>query len=167
MSCGFFGTGIENGIEDAVFRNRICLHHRDDAFAAEVVGHTARVTHGATVARHDSAHICGSAVFVVGEAFDEQSDTRGRVSLVDNRLVVDGVAKLAGATLDSVVNVRVGDRRLLGLLDGVDQSRVSREVCTTNLGCDFDVFDEFGERLCTALILDRLLVLGGCPFGVA
>ena len=36
-------------------------------------------------------------------------------------------------------------------------------------GLYFDgvVLDEFGERLGTALILDRLLVLRGCPFGVA
>jgi hypothetical protein len=74
---------------------------------------------------------------------------------------------LAGTALDGRIDIRVRHRGLLRLLDGVDERRVAREVGTPELRGDFDVLDELGERLGTARIFDRLLVLGGCPFGVA
>ena len=131
----------------------------DDALAVEVVGDAARVGHRAAVAGHERAHLGGRAVLVVGEALDEQGDAVGAVALVHDRRVVDRLAGEAGAALDGAVDVVVGDRGLLGLLHGVDEGRVAREVGAAHLGGDLDVLDELGERLRTALSMIAFLCL--------
>jgi len=47
------------------------LGHQDDALATEQVGHRTGVGQRPAVARHDGTNRAGSAVAVVGEAFDE------------------------------------------------------------------------------------------------
>ena len=82
-------------------------------------------------------------------------------------MVVDATGLGAGAALDRGVDVLVGDRALLGLLDGVVEGRVAGGVAAALLRRDLDVLDQLGEEL-AALGVDRgLLVLGRCPLGVA
>ena len=162
-----FGAGIQYCSEDVVFRHSVDLFDADDTLAAEVVGDAAGVTHGAAVAGHDRSDICCCTVLVVGQALDQERYSPGRVALVNDGLVVDRDTELARATLDRGVDVRIGNRGLLGLLNGVNERRVAREVGAAHLGRDLDVLDQLGEGLRATLVLDRLLMLGSRPFGVA
>src|SRR3546814_17400477 len=56
---------------------------------------------------------------------------------------------------------------LLGLLHGVVQRGVSREIGAAHLCGDLDVLDELGERLGTTRVDDGFLVLGRRALGVA
>src|SRR5215467_2670499 len=80
---------------------------------------------------------------------------------------VCGAALQAGAALDGTVDVVVGYRTLLRLLDGVVEGRVAGRVTATGARGDLDVLDQLGEHLAALGVDDRLLVLGGRPFGVA
>ena len=60
-----------------------------------------------------------------------------------------------------------GYRVLLGLLDRVEQRRVARRVAAAGARGHLDVLDQLGEQLPAPGIDDGLLVLGGCPLGVA
>ena len=141
--------------------------HDHDALAVEQVGHRARVGQRAAVAGHRGADLHGGAVAVVGEALDQQRDAVGAVALVHDRLVVGAAGLGAGAALDRAVDVVVGDRGLLGLLDGVVERRVAGRVAAARARRDLDVLDQLGEQLAAPGVDDGLLVLGGRPFGVA
>ncbi len=134
--------------------------------AGEEVGDRAGVRQRAAVAGEREAHLGGGPVLVVREALDQHGDAVGAVALVHDRLVVDGVGALARPALDGAVDVVVRDRRLLRLLDRVEQRRVTPDVAATHAGRYLDVLDELCEEL-AALGVDRsLLVLGRGPFGV-
>ena len=76
------------------------------------------------------------------------------VALVHDRLVVGAAGLGTRAALDRAVDVVVGDRRLLGLLDGVVERRVAGEVAAARARRDLDVLDQLGEQL-AALGVDR------------
>ena len=141
--------------------------HDHDALAVEQVRHRARVGQRAAVAGHRGADLHGGAVAVVGEALDEHRDAVRAVALVHDRLVVGAAGLGAGAALDRAVDVVVGDRGLLGLLDGVVERRVAGRVAAAHPGRDLDVLDQLGEHLAALGVDDGLLVLGGRPLGVA
>src|SRR5690606_5027493 len=109
----------------------------------------------------------GGAVAVVGQTLDEQRDTVGAVALVGDGLPVGTAGFLTAATLAGTLDVVVRDRVLLRLLDGVEQGRVTRRVATAGPSRHLDVLDELRAHLAALGIDDRLLVLGGGPFGVA
>src|SRR5690606_26732273 len=100
------------------------------------------------------------------QALDEDGDATRRVALVHDRLVVRATGLGARAALDGAVDVVVGHRRLLGLLDGVVERRVAGGVTTTHPGRDLDVLDELREELPAARVDHGLLVLGRGPLGV-
>ena len=164
-SVDLFGAGVEHGGEHVVF-GRVVGGDDDEALAREVVGDAARIGHRAAVARHQGAHLGRCAVLVVGEALDEQRHAVGTVALVHDGRVVDRLTGESGAALDRAIDVVVRDGGLLRLLHGVDEGRVAREVGAAHLGGDLDVLDELRERLRTARIDDRLLVLGRRPLGM-
>ena len=147
-------------------RSWLLLDH-DDALAGEEPGDRAGVGHGAAVAGDRGADLHRGPVAVVGEALDEQRDALRAVDLVHDRLVVDAAAVEATAALDRGVDVLVGHRLLLRLLDGVVERRVAGQVGAAHLGRDLDVLDQLGEQLAALGVDDRLLVLRGRPLGVA
>ena len=116
---------------------------------------------------HRGADLHRGPVLVVGEALDEHRDAGGAVALVHDRLVLRAAGLRAGAALDRAVDVVVGDRRLLGLLDGVVERRVAGDVTAAHPGRDLDVLDQLGEHLAALGVDDGLLVLRGRPLGVA
>ena len=140
------------------------MHH---ALAVEHVGDRAGVRQRAAVAGHRRAHLHGGAVPVVGEALDQERHAVGPVALVHDRGVVRAAGLGAGPALDGPVDVVVGDRGLLGLLDGVVERRVARDVTAAHPGGDLDVLDQLGEHLAAPGVDDGLLVLGRRPLGVA
>ena len=83
------GTRIEDREQDVVLREPRRLRDRDDALAGEVVGHAARIGHGAAVAGHEGAHVGRRTIAVIGQTLDQESDTVRPVALVHDRLVVD------------------------------------------------------------------------------
>ena len=133
----------------------------------EQVRHRTRIGHIAAVAGHRDPDLTGRTVAVVAQAFDEHCHTIGAVALVHDGLPVGATGFLAGAALAGALDVVVGHRGLLGLLDGVPQRRVAVRVTTAGTGRDLDVLDQLGEFLATARILDGLLMLGGSPLGMA
>ena len=139
-------------------------HH---ALAAEHPLHRAGVGHGAAVPGDGDPDVGGGAVPVVGEALDEQGDAGRTVRLVHQRLVVGPPALGAGTALDRPVDVVVGDRALLGLLDGVVEGRIAGRIATAHPRSDLDVLDQLREQLAAPCVDHRLLVLGGRPFGVS
>ena len=164
------GAGVERRLEDVVLGDRPALlvgRHDDDALAVEQVRHRAGVGHRAAVAGHRGADLHRGPVAVVGEALDEHRDAVRAVALVHDRLVVGAAGLGAGAALDRAVDVVVGDRGLLRLLDGVVERRVAGRVAAADAGRDLDVLDQLGEHLAALGVDDRLLVLRGRPLGVA
>ena len=113
------------------------------------------------------AHLGGCPVLVVGKALDQQGRTLRSAGFVHDLGVVHDLTGETGAALDGTVDVVVGDRSLLGLGDGELQARVAGQVRSTHAGSNFDVLDQFRERLCTPAVNDGFFVLGGRPFGVA
>src|SRR5205823_1457718 len=109
----------------------------------------------------------GGAVAVVGQALDQDRHAVRAVSLVRHRLPVGTAGLLAGAALDRPVDVVVGYRVLLGLLDRVVQGRVAGRVAAADTGGHLDVLDQAGEELAALGVDDRLLVLGSRPLRVA
>ncbi|MNI87578.1 hypothetical protein D3C73_1447860 [compost metagenome] len=87
--------------------------------------------------------------------------------LVNDFGVVNDLAGQAGTALDCAIDVVDWHRVLLGLADGKFQCRVARHVCAAGAGCNFDALDEFCEGFGALGVNRGLLVLGGCPFGVA
>jgi hypothetical protein len=143
------------------------LGHDDDALAGEQVGDRPGVGEVATVAGQGGAHLGGGPVAVVGEALDEQRHAVGRIALVGDRLPVGAAGLGARAPLDRPVDVVVGDRGLLGLVDRVPEGRVAQRVTATGARRHLDVLDELGEQLAALGVDRRLLVLRGRPLGVA
>src|SRR5690606_422808 len=109
----------------------------------------------------------GGTVLVVREALDEHRHAVGAVALVHDRVVLRPAGFGAGATLDRAVDVVVGDRGLLRLLDGVVERRVAGRVTAAHPGRDLDVLDELGEELAAASVDHGLLVLRGRPLGMS
>src|SRR5262249_40926712 len=72
-----------------------------------------------------------------------------------------------GAALDGPLDVVVGHRALLGLLDGVVQRRVAGRVTAAVAGGNLNVLDQLGEHLAAFGVQGGLLVLGRRPFTVA
>ena len=120
------GTGVEHGHQDVVLGLAVLLE-RDDTLASEQVGDRTRVGHVAAVAGHRGANLTGRTVAVVGEALDQHGDTVGSVALVHDGLPVGAARFFTGAALAGALDVVVGDRRLLRLLDGVVQGGVARQ----------------------------------------
>src|SRR5919112_4748339 len=161
------GPGVQHGHEHGVLVDGVRPRHHDDALGGEQVGDRTGVGHRPAVAGHRRADLHGRPVLVVGQALDEDGDPAGRVALVGDGLVVHAAGLGARPALDRAVDVVVGHRRLLRLLDGVEQRRVAGGVTAARAGRDLDVLDELGEEL-AALGVDRgLLVLRRRPLGVA
>src|SRR4029453_9695574 len=72
-----------------------------------------------------------------------------------------------GAPFHGAVDVVVGNRGLLGLLDGVVEGGVASGVAAAAAGGYLDVLDELGEELAPPGVDYSLLVLRGRPLGVA
>jgi len=159
-------AGVEDDLEQVVLRQG-ALRDDDDALAVEDVGDAAGVGELTAVAGQGRPHLRGRAVAVVGEALDEHRDTVRRVSLVGDALPVSAAGLGPGAALDRAVDVVVGDRGLLGLLDGVEERRIADDVAAAGAGGDLDVLDELGKELAAPRVDDCLLVLRRRPFGVA
>src|SRR3954451_7522773 len=160
-------AGVEDGHEHRVLVDAVGPGHHDDALAGEEVGHRARVGHGPAVAGHRRADLHRRPVLVVGEALDQHRDTAGGIALVGDRLVVGAAGLQAGAALDRPVDVVVGHRGLLRLLDGVVERRVARRVTAAGARRDLDVLDQLGEELAALGVDARLLVLRRRPLGMA
>src|SRR5699024_1213618 len=111
---------------------------------------------GAAVAGHRHPHLAGGTVAVVGQALDEHRHTVGSVPLVGDGLVIRATGFLTGATLAGPLDVVVGHRVLLRLLDGVVQRRVARRVAAADACRDLDVFDQPGEVLAATSVDDGL-----------
>src|SRR2546421_7928119 len=157
------GAGVEYRAEHVVLGQRAGLGDDDDALAGEQVRDAAGVGEVAAVAGQRGAYLGGGAVAVVGQALDEDGDAVGPVPLVLDRLVVGAAGLLAGAPLDRAVDVVVGDRVLLGLLDGVVEGGVTGRVTAAGPGRDLNVLDQPGEQLAALGIDHGLLVLGRRP----
>src|SRR4051794_8352044 len=162
-----FRAGIQHGHEHGVLVHAVGLGHHDAALAGEEVGDRPGVGHRPAVAGHGGADLHGRPVLVVGEALDEDGDAAGGVALVGDALVVDAAGLGAGPSLDRAVDVVVGHRALLRLLDGVEQRRVAGGVPTAGAGRDLDVLDQLGEELAALGVDAGLLVLRRRPLGVA
>src|SRR5206468_2867144 len=87
-------------------------------------------------------------------------------ALVGDRLVVGATGLEPGATLDGPVDVVVGDRGLLRLLDGVVERRVAGRVTAARASRDLDVLDQLGEELAALGVDAGLLVLRRRPLGM-
>ncbi|MNW55255.1 hypothetical protein D3C74_329030 [compost metagenome] len=157
---------LQDGLHHVVLGGALLGDH-DDALAGEQVGHRARVRELAPVARERDADLRGGTVLVVREALDQDRDAARAVALVHDRLVVGAAGFLARAALEGAVDVVVGDRGLLGLLDGVEERGVTGEVPAARAGRDLDVLDELGEQLAALGVDHGLLVLGRSPLGVS
>src|SRR5690606_16066907 len=131
-----FRAGLEHHLEEGVLLRSRRLGDDDDPLAVEEVRDRARVGEAPTVAGQGRPDLGRGAVAVVGEALDEQGDTAGRIALVGDRLVVGRSGLVPGAALDGTVDVVVGDRGLLGLLDRIEEGRVARRVGTPGAGRD-------------------------------
>src|SRR3954470_4636713 len=160
------GPGLENGEQEVVLGQRP-PGDDDHALAGEEVGHAVRVGKGAAVAGQRGADLRRRPVAVVGEALDQHRDAVRAVALVHDRLILGAAGLGTGAALDGAVDVVVGHRTLLRLLDGVVERRVASRVAAAGARRDLDVLDELGEHLAALGVDDRLLVLRRGPFGVA
>src|SRR4029450_7185716 len=96
---------------------------------------------------------------------DHHRHPAGPVGLVGRQLQALA-AELAGAALDRPVDGVVGDRVVLGLLDGVGQGRVALGAAPAPAGRDLDRPDQLGEQLAPPGVLGALLVLDGRPLGM-
>ena len=97
---------------------------------------------------------------------DEQRHAARAVALVEDRLQRLGVGARAGALGDGALDVVLGHRGVLGLLDGEAERRVAVGVASALLGGDGDRARELGEELAAAGVDDRLLVLDPRPLGM-
>src|SRR6202000_966874 len=122
---------------------------------------------GPAIAAERDPDVGRGPVAVVGQALDQDRDPAGGIALVGDVLVGGAAGLLAGPAPDGPVDVVVGDRALLGLLDGVVQRRVTRRVTAAGPGRYFDVLDQLGEKLAALGVDHCLLVLSGRPLGVA
>ncbi len=161
------GAGLEHGQQDVVLGELAGPGDDHDALAREEVGDAAGVGEGAAVAGQRRADLGRRAVAVVREALDEHRDPVRAVPLVQDRLVLGRPGLGARAALDGAVDVVVGDRTLLRLLDGVVQRRVAGRIAAAGAGGHLDVLDQLGEHLAALGVDDGLLVLRRGPFGVA
>ena len=91
----------------------------------------------------------------------------GPVALVGDRQIVDAAGLCAGTAFDRTVDVVIGDRGLLGLLDRIPERRVPVGITAADPRRHLDVLDQLGEQLAALGVLGRLLVLGGSPLGMA
>jgi len=110
-------------------------------------------------------HIGHGADLVVGEAVDHHRCAANAVALVA-AFFIGHAFKLAGAALDRVLDVVLGHRLGLRLVDRQPQTRVGREVAAAHLGRDRDFLDQFGEHLAPLGVLTALAVLDVGPFRV-
>jgi hypothetical protein len=106
------------------------------------------------------------AVAVVGGRLHEQRDAARAVALVEDGLQRLGIGALAGALGDGALDVVLGHRGVLGLLDGEPERRVALRVASALLGGHRDGARELGEELAAACVDDRLLVLDPRPLGM-
>src|SRR5262249_36492864 len=143
------------------------LAHEDDALAVEQVRDRAGVGHGPAVAGERRPYVGGRAVPVVGQALHQHRDPTGGIALVGDVLVGGAAGFQPGAAADRTVDVVVGNRALLGLLDRVVQGRVAGRVGSPGARRHLDVLDQLGEKLAAPGVHDRLLVLGRRPLRMA
>lgn len=143
------GAGVEHRRQHVVLGQAVLLQ-RDDALAGEQVGHRPGVGHVAAVAGDGHPDLARRPIAVVGQAFDQDRDAVGPIALVHDRLVVGATGLLARAALAGPLDVVVGHRGLLRLLDGVIQGRVAGGVTAAGAGGDLDVLDQPGEFLAAA-----------------
>src|SRR5690606_20538393 len=89
------------------------------------------------------------------------------VALVEDRLDRLGIGPLAGALRDRALDVVLGHRGVLGLLDRVGERGVVVGVTAAFARGDGDRARELGEHGTTAGVDDRLLVLDPRPLGMS
>src|SRR6202012_2231440 len=136
-----FGPRLQHRPQDVVLGDAGLLVDDDDTLAVEQVRHRARVGQGPAVAGERDPYVGGGPVPVVGQAPGQNRAPAGGIALVGDVLVGGAAGLLAGPAPDGPVDVVVGDRALLGLLDGVVQRRVTRRVTAAGPGRYFDVLD--------------------------
>ena len=138
----------------------------DHALLVEQVGHRARLAEVAAVLVERVADLGAGAVAVVRRGLHQQRHAARAVALVHDRLERVGVAARARALGDGALDVVLGHRRVLGLLDGQRERRVALDVAAALLGRHRDGARELGEELAPAGVDDRLLVLDPRPLGM-
>src|SRR6185312_3800454 len=156
-----------HGDEHVVLANRGALAHQHHALAVEQVRDRTGVGHGPAVAGERGPHVGGGAVPVVGEALHQNRDPARGIALVGHVLVGGPATLQAGAAADRAVDVVIGDRALLRLLDRVVQGGVAGRVGPPGASRHLDVLDQLGEKLATPGVHERLLVLGRRPLRMA
>ena len=146
-----------------VARFDFLLDH-DLALALEHVGNRAGSAQVAARMRECRAHVGGSAVAVVGQGLAVNGDAAGTVALVHDGFVVRGVLARTESLVDGGLDLVLGQRVALGLLDGGGQRRVVVGVrVATLLGCNGDVARQLGEQGGALSVLRGLAVFRGCP----
>src|SRR5699024_4292437 len=151
---------------DGVFVG-IDLGNDDPALAAEQVAHRSRIGEVSTVAGEGDPDVGGGPVAVVGQALHEYRHSPGCIAFVEHCLPVGTYGFSPGPALDGAVDVVVGNRGALCLLDGVEEGRVAGGVASADAGGNFDVLHHFCEEFAPLRIVGSLLVLGRRPFRVS
>src|SRR5699024_7409067 len=103
----------------------------------------------------------------VRQTFDEDGDATGSVGLIRHGLVLSATVLSTGAAFDSSVDIVIGNRRFLRLLDRVVQCGIALVISTAGPGRHLDVLDQLREQFSAFGVDDCLLVLRRRPFGVA
>src|SRR5690606_31805767 len=88
------------------------------------------------------------------------------VALVPD-LLVDGAFDRPDPALDGALDVVVGHRGGLGLLDGGGECRVEVGITAAFAGGDLDPLRQLGEQLAAGRVLAALAVFDVCPFGMS
>src|SRR3954471_14220161 len=138
----------------------------DHAALVEEVRDGAGFPQVAAVLGEHVADLGARAVAVVGQRLDEQRDAARPIALVEDGLERVGVRALAGALGDRALDVVLGHRGVLGLLDRQAERGVALGVAAALLRRDGDRARELREQLSAAGVDDRLLVLDPRPFRV-
>jgi hypothetical protein len=112
------------------------------------------------------ADLRARAIAVVGGGRDQQRDAARAVALVEDGLQRVGVSSLARPLGDGALDVVLGHRGVLGLLDGEREGRVALGVPSPVLGGHRDGARELREELAAARVDDRLLVFDPRPLGM-
>ena len=159
------GAGLDRGHE-VVLGVPLAVDD-DQAALVEEVGDGAGLAEAAAVLAEQVADVGAGAVAVLGHRLDEQRDAAGRVGLVHDVLDRGGVGARAGPLRDRALDVVLGHRRVLGLLDGELQRRVALELAPAVARGGRDRPRELREELAAPRVDDRLLVLDRRPLGVA
>ena len=158
-----FRAGVENDFGQLVFAGGR-FSDGDDALFGEHPGDCTFGAEIATVLGEGVADFADSAIFVVGEDFDDEGDAAGAVSFVSDFLVGDAF-EFTGAALDGSLDVFGGHVLRFGGSDSTAEARVAVGIAATaGFGGNGDFLDEAGEDLATLGVESALFMLDCRPF---